>query len=242
MNQVDPAASARGIQAILEYGGFIHTNAAGTVQLVSLVYDETKSGERRECTNRSDAVLTNLVAFPHLEELRLIEGQATDRAMAQVGRCASLRRLYLWQANGLSDQGAASLAPLRELESLHINNARIGDAALAVFARLPKLRRLTLQGHDFSDAGLRSLGAATSLQSLWVGNGGGRITDAGLAALRSLTNLTELEVQHCAITDAGLQPLKEMRQLRRLYLDGTQVTPAGVAALQAAIPALEVQW
>lgn len=236
------ATTTQAIQAIRDYGGFVRTNSAGAVRIVSLVYDEAESGERRECFNRTDDVLVHLAAFPQLEELQLIEEQATDRAMAWVAQCTNLHRLMIWNARQLTDAGVNRLAALRTLGTLHIDHSRIGDASLGVFARMPSLQRLALQGHNFTDAGLQHLGSATGLQSLWVGNGGGRITDAGLAALRGLTNLTELELQHCPITDAGLQSLKGLTQLRRLFLDETKVTPAGVAELQSAIPALEVHW
>ncbi len=229
------------VKAILQYGGFVRTNAEGRIFRISLVYDEDANGNnRRECTNTSDGILECLPALPELTELWLQGPQATDRAMRFVGRLPELKSLWIWNASELSDQGTAELAGLRQLETLHINDSQVGDATLAVLSRLPRVQNLQLQGNDFTDQGLKQIAGMTRLRSLWIGNGTGRITDAGLRSLRGLVNLQELELQNCPITDQGLRHLSGLNKLRELYVNGTQTTDDGRAQLEAAIPGLTV--
>ena len=60
-------------------------------------------------------------------------------------------------------------------------------------------------------------------------------TDAGLAHLKGLTNLTDLNLYRTQITDAGMVHLKGLTGLQGLDLYGTQVTEAGIAELQKAL-------
>ena len=62
------------------------------------------------------------------------------------------------------------------------------------------------------------------------------ITDAGLADLRKLSNLTTLSLEGTDITDAGLAHLRELTNLRYLILERTGVTDAGAKSLQASLP------
>jgi Planctomycete cytochrome C/Leucine Rich repeat len=58
-----------------------------------------------------------------------------------------------------------------------------------------------------------------------------KITDAGLAAIEDLTNLTRLHLEHTAVTDAGLAHLKRLKNLTYLNLFDTPITDAGLNSL-----------
>jgi hypothetical protein len=68
-----------------------------------------------------------------------------------------------------------------------------------------------------------------------------KITDAGLAQLRSLPGLRKVSLENAAITDAGLTHLYPLTQLQELCLKGTSVTDTGVRGLQKALPAVKVE-
>ena len=70
---------------------------------------------------------------------------------------------------------------------------------------------------------------------------GTKITDAGMADLKGLTNLKTLRLALTQITDAGLVHLKGLTNLESLSLFGTQVTDAGIAELQKALPNCQIQ-
>jgi len=68
-----------------------------------------------------------------------------------------------------------------------------------------------------------------------------QVSDAGLAHLKGLTALEELDLNYTPVSDAGLAHLKELTALERLYLGGTQVSDAGLAHLKG-LTALEVLY
>jgi hypothetical protein len=64
------------------------------------------------------------------------------------------------------------------------------------------------------------------------------LSDAGLAHLQILTNLSTLDLAATDVTDAGLASLTGLTYLRRLYLRGTLLTDAGATVLNQALPSL----
>ncbi|HOX59561.1 MAG TPA: protein kinase [Verrucomicrobiota bacterium] len=227
------------VKAIEDYGGCITWDEQGRVVKVNLVYDEDKHGVRRECTNLSDQVAAVLPALQNVEMLVLQRTQATDLAMRQVARMASLRRLYLYNAT-VTDRGIAELQTLGQLEYLHVSDAGLDNASLQVLSKMPHLTGLALQGNRFSDQGLSPLAKLKNLKSLWIGSGSGIITDAGLACLAPLHTLEELELQNTRVTDLGLRHLDGMTNLVNVYLGNTKVTGPGRRRLEAKHPRLKV--
>ena len=63
-----------------------------------------------------------------------------------------------------------------------------------------------------------------------------KLTDAGLAHLKGLNNLTGLLLADTKVTDAGLAHLKGLTKLKRLGLWDTKVTDAGKKKLKQALP------
>ena len=67
-----------------------------------------------------------------------------------------------------------------------------------------------------------------------------KITDAGAAHLRGLSNLAKLDLSRTEITDAALTHLKVLTKLSSLDLGFTDVTATGVSDLQRALPRLKI--
>lgn len=83
---------------------------------------------------------------------------------------------------------------------------------------------------DFTDAGLESLAPiADKVTSLDLART--KITDAGLAKVATMKNLTELHLENTAISDAGLDHLKGLASLEYLNLYNTKVTDKGLPTL-----------
>jgi len=101
-----------------------------------------------------------------------------------------------------------------------------GDPQLAKLAPLaPNIRWLDLSGTRVSDAGLAPLAAMTNLTRLHLERSG--LSDTGLAALASLTQLEYLNLYGTAVTDAGLEALRSLPNLKQLYVWQTKVTSTG---------------
>ena len=61
---------------------------------------------------------------------------------------------------------------------------------------------------------------------------GTKVTDAGLAHLKGLSQLKNLQLENTKVTDAGLAHLKELNQLLVLVLDDTNATDVGLEYLK----------
>jgi internalin A len=90
-----------------------------------------------------------------------------------------------------------------------------------------------------TDAKLAHVGRLSRLQLLSA-NYSPSVSNAGLAHLTRLTNLTFLWLDDTQVTDAGLAHLKGLSKLTQLNLHGSQVTDAGVNELQRALPNLNI--
>ena len=65
-----------------------------------------------------------------------------------------------------------------------------------------------------------------------------QITDASMAAIALMKNLTELDLSGCKVTDAGLEALANHPSLKQLWLTNSAVTDRSIEVL-ASIPRLE---
>ncbi len=90
--------------------------------------------------------------------------------------------------------------------------------------------------HSFSDAQLAQL-APLGPNIVDLNLAGTKITDAGLATVSTMSNLTRLRLDRTAITDGGLTKLTKLKELSYLNLYGTPVTDKCLNAL-AALPNL----
>jgi hypothetical protein len=68
-----------------------------------------------------------------------------------------------------------------------------------------------------------------------------KLTDAGLAHLKSLPHLHSLSLEAAPITDAGLAHVYSLAELQSLVLKDTKVTDAGLQQLQQALPQTKVE-
>ena len=141
-------------------------------------------------------------------------------------------------AEKLTDELAIAVGPLSQDEpwlqcNASIAGTKFGDAALAKLAPLaPNLRWLDLAGTAVTDAALAQLGAMRNLTRLQLQRTA--ITDAGLKQLAGLGELESLNLYGTAVTDAALDTLKRLPKLRQLYLWQSKVTPEAAKAFAEA--------
>lgn len=117
----------------------------------------------------------------------------------------------------------ALLSQFPGLQVLNLSATAIDDAGVARLAGLKNLRSLSLHQTGVTDEALRTIGQLGELTELNLGNCP-RVSDAGIAHLRKLTRLVELNLVHTRLSDAGLKQLTALRHLRGLVIGGPQVT------------------
>jgi hypothetical protein len=228
--------------AIKQLGGWVETekiDGQEHVVAVNMVYHEDDLHGRQENRLMSDECLSYVRKFSKLRKLLLTREQATDRALANLPGMTSLETVMIWDAYAVTDTGAAHLATLPNLKTIHIGNSQLTDESLRHFKRLPGLERLSLQGNHFTDTGMAHIKAMTQLKELVLGLGNSEITDEGLRHVSRLVNLERLGLQQSKVTDAGLVHLRDLKELRQLWLNGTAVTASGLDELRKSLPNLE---
>jgi hypothetical protein len=143
----------------------------------------------------------------------------------------------------LTAAGAQVLPLFAESSLLQVSFAHrsepAGDAEIALLAGVAEqVYSLNLSDSKPTDAGLAPLAGLKNLSALHLERT--TVTDAGLAHLASLANLQYLNLYGTGITDAGLQHLKGLKNLKRLYLWQTKVSYEPAMSLEKDIAGLEV--
>jgi Leucine-rich repeat (LRR) protein len=141
-----------------------------------------------------------------------------------------LRSIWL-QAAAVTDGDLARLARLTRLEELLLKGTNVTDAGFAHLANLKSLRRLELGGCHVGDlsalSGLKDL-EWFSLRSL--GPRHDQSTPVDLGPLRNLSKLSTLQLfSPNTVDDAGLAQIKDLPQLHDLDVAGDGVTEVGLA-------------
>lgn len=113
------------------------------------------------------------------------------------------------------------------------------DARMVHLHALTRLQGLNLDDTQVTDDGLVHLYELTRLELLRLR--GTHVTDGGLIHLQRISSLQGLNFDGTQLTDAGLVHLRGLSSLKRLSLVNTKVTDAGVAALQQALPELQIE-
>jgi hypothetical protein len=214
----------------------------------------------------SDADLEYFTVVPEVEHLDMSMTRVTGRGLGHLAGLKRLHTLLLGKtyvanldgltglcnlkellvgpdlgAEHLTDDGTAALATLTGLENVELPFADITDATLHRLAGLTGLRVLNLAyATRITAAGLASLANLTRLEHLNLSTahwqGGGCITDDGLAHLARLKELIVLSLEGQPVTDAGLVHLRSLKKLEHLDLRGTRATVGGAEQLLAFLP------
>lgn len=132
---------------------FTDAGAAGLSNLTQLrrcgigSTDEASSGE----------AVAALAKLP-LEDLTLLDNQATPAGLAFAAKIATLRRLDVSHAPAVTDDSLPAVSLMPALEELHLGSAQITDEGLMELAASKSLRKLSLAGlKQVTPAGIERL-------------------------------------------------------------------------------------
>lgn len=115
-------------------------------------------------------------------------------------------------------------------QKLDLLDMEITDRDLAYLVEaLDNLKFLSLAGTRITDAGLAHVKSLQGLQELHLDRTA--ITNDGLAMINGLQNLEVLDLKDTRIDDTGLATLASLRNLRGLYLTRTRITDTGLAQI-----------
>jgi len=191
----------------------------------------------------TDAAYTGLSGMKGLKDLNFSEMPVGDSTLENVKGLSNLQYLGIDGADNVSSAGIAHLKALK-LKRLALDSFKqdtklnaaalkeVGDLAtleeLRVGVILPVARSQRVPWVD--DTGVAHLGRLKNLKRLNLGSCA-KVSDAGFASLKGLTQMEELNLAYTTVTDAGLSTLKGFANLRQLNLDGLKLTEKGLAHL-----------
>jgi Leucine-rich repeat (LRR) protein len=160
--------------------------------------------------------------------LSLVDTGVTDTGWENITALTQLEGLTLPSA--ITDAGLKHVAGLMNLSELSfVGMENLKGPGLKELKRLEKLHALDLTETGVDDDGLESLKELSHLKELTLPR---RITDAGLARLKGMIQLTRLSVSSPQVTDTGMGQLKGLTNLETLTLTGTKLTDKGLAELK----------
>jgi Leucine-rich repeat (LRR) protein len=199
---------------------------------------------RIEWHGLTDVGLQHLKSLSTLKLLSL-RGSAriTDKGLGQLEGLTGLKELRL--SGSLTTAAGLGRLSLKDLEMLEVS---VTEFHLHKYPRLKtlygsqverihatgagSLQTLNLYHAPITDAGLADVRHLSKLKELDL-VGCSKITHKGLAAIQGLGNLKTLDLREAtAVTDAGLVHLKGLTRLEILRLGKTKITDAGLVHLK----------
>ena len=199
---------------------------------------------RLDNTDTDDAELERICREnPELVDLTLGATKITDAGLEYLPQLTKLRKIRL-SKTAITDAGMSTLATCERLEDVDVSQTKIGDSGVGELRALPRLKRLNLYLTLVTDSGLNSFrkdGYRSAETIEWLNLDKCPITDDGLAALASLTNLAWLHLGGTAMTDVGLAELAKLRPVREAIVTKTETTLEGVERLRRDRPDMKVR-
>jgi len=171
---------------------------------------------KHRSTTVTDAGLESLAESNTLESLLAQDFAITNDSGPHLAKLSKLTSLEIFRCQGFGTGGVLALAglPLTRLSLRDLPD--VGDPALAVLAKLPRLKRLYL--HELAsvgDEGLRQLEAARGLEVLDIWSLP-RMTDATVAIIAGLPHLKELSIRETGVTEVSAGIIAAMPKLQSL--------------------------
>jgi len=185
---------------------------------------------KHRSTAVTDAGLAGLAESKTLESLLMQDFVITNDSGPHLAKLSKLSSLEVFRCQGIGTDGVLALAglPLTRLTLRDLPD--VGDPALAVLAKLPRLKRLYL--HELAsvgDEGLRQLAEAKDLEVLDIWSLP-KMTDASVAVIAALPNLKDLSIRETGVTEASVEKIAAMPKLQSLTFKNNGPLSAGNAA------------
>ena len=173
----------------------------------------------------SDVVL---VAYP----------DAQDSDLDEIGRWTSLRVLYL-SDSAVTDDGLASIAPLRNLEELYLHNTDIGGSGLACVGGYDQIQAIGLDGTRVTGTSLRTVRTRKRLSLLSLSQIG--LSDADVLPLTDMASVRDLDLSHNNLSNRALTYLESMTGLDTLDLTGNdRISEHALIRLREKLPGTKI--
>lgn len=178
----------------------------------------------RDCTGVSDEGILALDKLTKMRSFKVWGRQITDESLKVIGKMTSLASLGLQDTLVTGDGG--QLAGLTRLTDLDVFRSTFSDAGLKSVSAASGMKVLKLRDCQVTPEGLKVLAQFKNLERLDLSES--QADDSTLEALSGLTKLFELELWTSKVTDAGLEHLVKLPLKTLLLEDVYDITDAGM--------------
>lgn len=221
----DKAKETDAVAALAKLGVPMHKDPSGVVRWIEAVGGEL-----------TDEAMIYLPALSKLEWLEIGGGKVTATGAAHLKGCTALRRLYIHDIKLAGDE-LKWLSALTRLEALSLQRTGVSGAVLKNI-EAPNLVVINLSGNPAKDDVLEHAAKIKALEVLSLADT--QITGAGLAKLRGMTRLNELNLMRCDIYDQDIDVFLSMPNLRIVYAEGSPLTGYGIQNVIMRFPMLAI--
>ena len=170
-----------------------------------------------------------------LESLNLSGCDVDDADLLAMKPCLTNLKLLWMTRCPISDVSMRLLVSIEPLVTLGLSSTAITDAGMGELGKKGNLEQLNISSTAITDHGVASLGGLTSLKTLSIGTNP-KLTNAAIAGLTGLKNLTSIQLDNTAIDEGCLDDLAECTNLRFVVESWTLKDPAARERLQAKLP------
>ncbi len=156
-----------------------------------------------------------------------------------VGLLVRLKAEHLDRDGVIDSDILATLEPLKEL-TVELRGLPLSDEGLKSLLAKVRLVGLDVSGSDISDRGLHEL-ASTRTRLRLLDLSFTRVSDKGLKAVASQSELRHISLINCRVTDSGITSLTRLTQLREIYLTKTSVSSQAAEQLRRRLPTCRIE-
>jgi serine/threonine protein kinase/Leucine-rich repeat (LRR) protein len=178
-------------------------------------------------TNAGMSYLANL---PALEMLDLGSPLVTDDGLAHLQKLPALHTLNLLSTRGITGAGFIHLQKLPQFKHLSVAMLQPAKDAMRHIKGIPALDSLALWNIPVTDAALVDLEGSTINRLILSQTT--KITPKGLASVRQLPRLRNLQIGGVPMPDDAVQPIGELTNLTHLYLESMKLGDSALGRLE----------
>ena len=199
-------------------------------------------------TKIGDHGMQELKPAPAITDLDLSFAELiTDGGLSAIKGWKNLKRLSV-RGTKITDMTVQYISGITSIEALDLGYVQVTDVGLDPLTALVNLKELAIGGNKLTDTGLQPLrqlsgltyldlsGAQRTDSGLWSVS----LTEPGVDAIATLTNLRHLRLSGTVVTSRGLEKLKTLTKLERLDLQGCQRIGDDAVTAIAALPNLKI--
>ncbi len=153
-------------------------------------------------------------------------------------RLFAVRSVGFEDPTPINNEDVAKLAALPDIEELYLPGAQIDDEAAKSIAEMKKLRVLVIQNTGITDAGLEAISSLPELEELRMSSC--QISDAGCENLADMKSLTRLGLWNTDVSNGSTRHFAGLSHLRELNIAMTLISNDGLESISSSLPNCEI--